>query len=183
MDIPELDTERLTLGRLEESDLPRVAGLAGDRDVARNTESIPHPYSEEDARDFLEIVREAASEGTGCVFAIRFGESGDLIGAVGVHPEPEHGRAWLGYWIGKPYWNRGYATEATRRAVKWAFEEQATVEIERLYAETFARNGASCRMVEKVGMKEEGHLRRHFRKWDEYVDVKVYGLLREGWKK
>jgi RimJ/RimL family protein N-acetyltransferase len=117
------------------------------------------------------------------VFAIRLRPDDDLIGVVGVHPEPKHDRAWLGYWIGRPYWNRGYATEASRRAVKWSFEEQDIVEIERLYAESFARNGASCRVLEKVGMKEEGHLRRHFRKWGEYVDVKVYGLLREEWER
>jgi hypothetical protein len=53
VDIPFLETDRLTLGGLEPGDVPRIAELAGDRDLARNTESIPHPYSEEDARDFL----------------------------------------------------------------------------------------------------------------------------------
>lgn len=58
MHVPKLWTDRLTLGHFEDPDAPRIAELAGDRDVARTTESIPHPYTEEDARDFLETVRE-----------------------------------------------------------------------------------------------------------------------------
>ena len=78
------------------------------------------------------------------------GKAGELIGVTGLHPEPEHGRARLGYWIGRPFWGQGYATEAARAAVGWAFEG---LDVRRLHAESFARNPASCRVLEKIGMR------------------------------
>lgn len=176
MELPTLETERLTLGPLRPADASRIPELAGDREIARNTESIPHPYPEEEAEAFVEQVRAEAASGEAAVFGIRLGDGGELVGVVGIHPEPEHGRARLGYWIGRPYWGRGFATEAAREAVDWAFRE---LDLRRVYAESFARNPASCRVLEKVGMRREGRLRRHFKKWGEFVDIEVFGLLRE----
>lgn len=59
--------------------------------------------------------------------------------------------------------------------MRWAF---AAFDLNRVYAESFARNRASCRVLEKLGMEREGRLRRHFEKWGEFVDVEVYGLPR-----
>lgn len=175
MELPTLETERLRLDRPRPSDAPRVAELAGDREVARQTETIPHPYPEEEARAFLEELAGKIEDGEAAVFAVRPADGDELIGAVGLHPEPEHDRARLGYWIGRPFWGRGYATEAARAAVDWGFE---SLELRRIYAESFGRNRASCRVLEKLGMEREGRLRRHFVKWDEPVDLEVYGLLR-----
>lgn len=174
MDLPTLTTERLTLSVVEQDDAARIAELAGQREVARNTESIPHPYPVEEAKAWVEEVRESIAAGEAAVFGIRGRKDERLIGAVGLHPEPEHERAMLGYWLGKPYWNHGYATEAAREAVRWGFEALA---IERIYAQSFVRNHASRRVLEKLGMQREGRLRRHFKKWDEKVDVEVYGIL------
>lgn len=175
MKLPTLITERLTLDLPRPSDASRIAHLAGDRDVALNTESIPHPYPEEEARTWIEEVREEVSEGEAAVFAVRLRQEEELVGVVGLHPEPEHGRAMLGYWIGKPYWGRGYATEAAREVVRWGFDDLG---VGRIYARCFGRNRASRRVLEKLDMRREGRLRRHFRKWDELVDVDVYGILR-----
>lgn len=175
MDLPTLTTDRLTLTPLRPSDAPRIAELAGDEAVARNTESIPHPYPEEEAEDWLRELQEEMDRGEAAVFGIRPRDGEDLVGAVGLHPEPEHRRARLGYWLGRPYWGEGYATEAAREAVRWAFD---ALEIHRIHAESFARNRASCRVLEKIGMRHEGRLRRHFVKWGEAVDLEVYGLLR-----
>ncbi len=185
MDLPELRTGRLSLGLVEPSEAPRVAELAGDREIARNTESIPHPYPEEEAEKVIARVRRRVASSTEAVFAVRLSdhgsgdEDGELIGMMGLHPEPEHERAGMGYWIGKPYWNRGYATEAGREVVRWGFEEQG---LRRIYAESFSRNAASRRVLQKLGMRREGVLRSHFKKWNEFVDVEVYGLLRSGWR-
>lgn len=149
--------------------------MAGDRAVARNTESIPHPYPEEETKTWIDELQEEIAVGEAAVFGIRLQGDEALIGAVGLHPEHPHERARLGYWIGKPYWNHGYATEAAREVMRWGFE---TLEIARIYAESFGRNHASCRVLEKLGMQREGRLRRHFKKWDEKVDVEVYGILR-----
>lgn len=175
MELPMLTTERLTLSALQPEDATRIAELAGDRDVARTTESIPHPYPEQEARTWIEEVREEVSDGEAAVFGIRLRDDEALIGVVGLHPEHEHERAMLGYWIGKPYWNHGYATEAAREAVGWGFE---ALGIGRVYARCFGPNRASRRVLQKLGMQREGRLRRHFSKWGEKVDVDVYGILR-----
>lgn len=182
MKLPTLRTERLSLGPVEPSEAGRIAELAGDREVARNTESIPHPYPEPEAETLVERIRQEVAAGSAAVFAVRLATGrrgeGELIGMIGLHPEPEHGRACLGYWIGRPYWDNGYATEAGREVIRWGFEERG---LRRVYAESFSRNEASCRVLEKLGMQREGVLRSHFRKWDEFVDVEVYGLLRSEW--
>lgn len=183
MDLPTLRTERLALGLVEPSEAGRIAELAGDREVARDTESIPHPYPEPEAETFVERVRQQVGAGAAAVFAVRLAdggeEDGELIGMIGLHPEREHERAGLGYWIGRPYWDQGYATEAGREVIRWGFDERG---LRRIYAESFSRNEASCRVLEKLGMRREGVLRSHFRKWDEFVDVVIYGLLRSEWE-
>lgn len=175
MKLPTLTTERLTLSIPRPSDAARISDLAGDRAVALNTESIPHPYTEEEARTWIEAVREEISDGEAAVFAVRLRDEEELVGVVGLHPEPEHERAMLGYWVGRPYWHNGYATEAARETIRWGFE---ALGIGRVYARCFGRNRASRRVLEKLGMRREGRLRRHFKKWDETVDVCVYGILR-----
>lgn len=183
MELPTLHTERLTLGPVELEEADRVSELAGEEAIARNTESIPHPYPEGEAGRVIGKIREDVEAGRAAVFAVRLAEDGAgerrLIGMMGLHPEPEHERAGMGYWIGRPYWGRGYATEAGREVLRWGFEE---AELRRIYAESFARNRASCRVLEKLGMQREGRLRQHFKKWDEFVDVEIYGLLREEWE-
>lgn len=176
MDLPVLQTARLTLRPLEPSDAARVAELAGDREIARNTESIAHPYTEEDARDFIARVREDIEAGRAAVLAIFLGDEGALVGAAGLEFETSHGRARLGYWIGRPYWDHGFATEAVQALVDWGFEETG---FDRIYAEAFSRNPASRRVLEKIGMAHEGTLRRHFEKWGEKLDLEIYGILRD----
>jgi ribosomal-protein-alanine N-acetyltransferase len=96
------------------------------------------------------------------------------VGAVGLILAPAHDRAELGYWIGAPYWGRGYATEASRAVVRWGFEGLG---LRRIHASHFPRNPASGRVLEKLGMRHEGTLRQHVKKWDEYLDLESYGLL------
>ena len=102
-----------------------------------------------------------------------------MIGAIGVVVRPQHDKGELGYWIGEPYWGRGFATEAAGAIIRYGFE---TFDLNRLSAVHFARNPASGRVLQKNGMRHEGSLRQDLKKWDEYVDVEVYGILRSEWK-
>jgi RimJ/RimL family protein N-acetyltransferase len=86
----------------------------------------------------------------------------------------------MGYWIGKPFWNNGYCTEAARAVVEYGF---GPLGLERIYANYLARNPASGRVLHKLGMTEEGHLRRHRRKFGRYEDLIVCGLLKSEWQK
>jgi RimJ/RimL family protein N-acetyltransferase len=80
----------------------------------------------------------------------------------------------LGYWIGVPYWGNGYATEAGRAVLDHGFGELG---LNRVYAHCFARNPASRRVLEKLGMRHEGTRRRHTLKWGEYLDEEEFGIL------
>lgn len=100
-------------------------------------------------------------------------ESGLLIGAIGLEIHPKHRRAEVGYWIGKDYWGQGFATEALKVVLAYGFSRG----INRIWAEHFANNPASGRVMQKAGMKHEGTLRQHMVKWDRPVDCEVYGVL------
>ena len=112
-------------------------------------------------------------------FAITLRAGGELIGAIGIDVEPEHARAELGYWIGVPYWGRGYATEAAAALVTRAFE---VLGLQRVFAYHFTTNPASGRVLQKIGMRHEGTRRKHTRKWDEYPDSECYAILRAEWR-
>jgi RimJ/RimL family protein N-acetyltransferase len=167
-----LTTERLVLRPPDLADAPAIQQLAGAREVALNTLLIPHPYPEGAAEAWLGRPRSENDN----VFILTLRGSGEIVGVMGLHVDPDHKRAEIGYWIGVPYWNRGYATEAARAVVRFAFEELG---LNRVFAEVFARNPASARVLQKVGMRHEGTPRRHVVKWGEAIDVEMYGMLRE----
>jgi RimJ/RimL family protein N-acetyltransferase len=100
------------------------------------------------------------------------------MGAIGLHVTRNHDRAEIGYWLGVPYWNRGYVTEAAKAIVDYVFN---TLDLNRVFAFHFTRNPASGRVLQKIGMKREGTMRQHIVKWGEHVDVDHYGAVREEW--
>lgn len=172
MNLPTLRTERLVLRAFEQSDAPRVQLLVSDRDVALNTMNIPHPYPENGAAEWI-AGQESAPDPHNVRFAI---DDGQLVGSIGLRVQQDFERAEMGYWIGKPFWGRGYATEAAGAVIRYGFEE---LNLHRIYAGYFHRNEQSARVMIKNGMKYEGRLRQHVKKWDEFVDVVYYGILRE----
>jgi len=172
----ELWTTRLLLRSFERKDIPAIVRLAGAREVAATTTNIPHPYSEDDARIFLAHGDEELRAGRSAIFAITLLGEGDLCGAVGLTIAPTQLRAELGYWIGVPYWRRGFATEAAHAVLAFGFE---TLGLHRIHASHFAGNIASRRVLEKIGMHHEGCARAHVRKGDRFIDLENYGLLVE----
>lgn len=175
---PTLHTTRLTLRPFEPSDGPRVKELAGDRAIADTTGRIAHPYEDGMAERWIARQQTEFEAGTSTDFAVTLRESGELLGAIGLVINAAHRRAELGYWIGKPHWGRGYATEAGRAVIRHGFEDLG---LARIAAHHFQRNPASGRILQKLGMKPEGLLRRHFLKWDTLEDVVLHGILREEW--
>src|SRR5262249_16955638 len=129
--------------RRSRSDVPAMVKWAGARRVAENTARIPHPYTDADAERFL---AEANRQGSGATFAIVL--DGAMIGACGIDVRPEG--AELGYWIGVPFWNRGYATEAVRAVIDYGFGELGH---EALQAGARVSNPASRRGLEKCGFQ------------------------------
>jgi RimJ/RimL family protein N-acetyltransferase len=167
-----IQTDRLTLTHFGEADIPELVPLIGAREVAANTLRIPHPYEEKHAREFLASV---AKENE-LRLAIRLRGEGRICGGIGLHPDMQHHRAELGYWIGVPYWGNGYATEAARAVVRHGFEQ---FQLNRIFASHFKDNQASGNILRKIGMKHEGCMRQAIFKWGKFIDVEMYSILRE----
>jgi [ribosomal protein S5]-alanine N-acetyltransferase len=172
INLPVLETARLKLRGFTESDIPELVRLIGTPEVAATTLRIPHPYEEKHAREFLASV---AKENE-LRLAIERRDDGQLCGGIGLHPDLEHGRAELGYWLGVPFWGTGYATEAATAVVHYGFEK---LKLNRIFASHFEGNIASARVLKKIGMRHEGCMRKHIYKWGKYLDSELYAILRD----
>jgi RimJ/RimL family protein N-acetyltransferase len=169
-----LNTSRLILRPLCRDDIPQLLPLIGAREVAATTLRIPHPYTEEDALNFLEYSDAVWEKRQGARFGIFRGDGEQLCGGIGLDANLNHNHAELGYWIGVPFWGCGYCTEAACEVLKFGFE---TLRLHRINAGHFSNNPASGRILQKLGMKYEGTHREHILKWGEFLDVAVYAML------
>jgi RimJ/RimL family protein N-acetyltransferase len=175
---PTIETERLFLRPFRLSDAKDVQRLAGDRDIADTTLTIPHPYEDGMAEEWIAGQEVAGKDGKAITLAIVLrGEEG-LIGGIGLKIDRQHDKAELGYWVGKPFWNRGYATEAARALLDYGFRE---LKLNKVHAAHMARNPSSGRVMEKVGMVHEGTARQDMKKYGHYEDLVSYAILREDW--
>ena len=174
--LPTLHTQRLVLRPFRPEDAATVQRLAGHPDIASTTAHIPHPYGDGVAEAWIATHADRLARDESAIFAITLASTGDLLGSIGLEIRREHGRAELGYWIGKPYWNQGYVTEAAREVLRFAFNGLG---LRRVFAEHFVRNPASGRVMEKIGMVREGELRRHMIKDGLPEDVLIWGILAE----
>jgi RimJ/RimL family protein N-acetyltransferase len=170
-----IETPRLQLRPLRESDIPELVALLAAREVAATTLRIPHPFEQTHAREFLN----SPAKPNELRLGIRLRRDGRLCGGIGLHPEPPHKRAELGYWIGVPFWGNGYATEAAQAVVVYGFENFG---LNRIFAHHFKHNPASGKVLKKIGMKYEGCMRQHVLKWGQFVDLELYSILCQEWK-
>ena len=171
---PSLRTQRLLLRPFSINDAPDVQRLAGDRDVAANVRDIPHPYEDGLAEEWIGTHKERFERGE-IIFAIALRDTNRLIGTIGLLIDRKDENAELGFWIGKPYWGKGYCTEAANELVRYGFDKQG---LNRIHAFHLSRNPASGRVLQKVGMRREGCLRQSIKKWGVFEDVEVYSILR-----
>lgn len=134
---------------------------------------FPHPYTEADARFWLESVVGAKPETT---FAITVAD--EAVGGIGytVQTDVAHRSAEIGYWLGEEFWGRGITTEALVAVTDYAF---ATHDLCRLYAHVFAWNPASARVLEKAGYVFEGRLRKSVTKDGQTIDQLMYATIRD----
>ncbi|HEX5386475.1 MAG TPA: GNAT family N-acetyltransferase [Gemmatimonadales bacterium] len=175
--VPVLRTARLLLGPYTESDVPDIVRLAGAREIFDTTLSIPHPYEPAHAYGYFAFAAAEHAHGTGLHLAVRVLEDLRLIGGIGLKDiERERMEAELGYWIGVEYWNRGYATEAAAAVVRHGF---AVLDLARIHAHHLARNPASGRVLERIGMGREREVRQPSPKDGELEDVVYYSMLRD----
>jgi [ribosomal protein S5]-alanine N-acetyltransferase len=176
---PTLETKRLLLRPLTPQDAATVQRLAGGREIADTTISIPHPYSEQQAQQWIAGSADLFAQGKAVVFGMQLKGKGNLVGAVGLRDiDVEHSQAEMGFWVAVEWWGQGYATEAARAVVAFGFEQLG---LNRIYAHYMVRNPASGRVLTRIGMKQEGLLRQRVRKWGVFEDVVLMALLRAEW--
>jgi ribosomal-protein-alanine N-acetyltransferase len=146
-----LESERLLLRPPTEADIADITRLIGDWDVVKNLSRVPHPYLEEHAREYIARAAEERAKGSSYSFAITRKEDGAYLGQSGLHLKD--GVFETGYWLGKPYWKMGYATEAAKRTIEFAFHNLKATKV---IAGWFHDNPASGHVLDKLGFKPDG---------------------------
>lgn len=172
---PRLETDRLTLRRPTAADAPAIERLAGEWDVARHTAQIPHPYPPGGAAAWLASLSDEAE----IVWAIERREDDAVIGCIGLRPDPDAGVGVPGYWIGKPYWRQGYATEALKAVVAYAFDMRR---LERIDISAVPTNLASIRVQEKLGFVPTGRAMEPAPARGGEMEVETRSLARKDWE-
>lgn len=179
--LPELDINtELHLRQMTQDDFPALVECLNDEDIARNTRSIPLPYTLQDARDFWEILQKRSQEVNGAPshWVIEHREHG-LMGTIAIffkHGVEAHCDE-IGYVIGRPWRGRGYATAAVQALTAMQFETRPN--LSRLEAWVYAYNPASKRVLEKAGYTVEGFCRSIFLKNGQLVDAWLLARLRQ----
>ena len=173
--IPTLKTGRLILDAFHLLDAEATERMVSEYELSRYTLNIPHPYPPGESLVWIAGHAGEFERGEAVTFAVRLPDE-TLVGCVSVRVERRHDRGEIGYWIGCPYWGKGYATEAARACTAFAFEHFG---LHKLVAVRDPANPASGKVLEKIGMTREGERRGHLKKDGVYLDTVEYGLLRE----
>jgi [ribosomal protein S5]-alanine N-acetyltransferase len=176
---PTLRTARLRLRPFDDTDAQALFALHSNGYVLRYWDAPPWSDRER-AERFIGACRDMAENGSGARPAIERHTDGAFIGWCAVsHWNPEYRSASLGYCLDDAAWGHGYATEAGRALLGWAF---GALDLNRVQAETDTRNAASARVLEKLGFVREGTLREDCVVNGDVSDSWVYGLLRREWR-
>ena len=160
----------------ELSDAKDLAAALSNKKVQDNLrDGLPYPYTEQDGKEFISAML-SADENETFAFAIIVDDM--VIGSIGIFRQDNIHRqtAELGYYIAEEYWGKGIMTEAVKQICEYVFGNS---DIIRIYAEPFAYNIASCRVLEKAGFQYEGTLRSNAVKNSKVIDMKMYSLLKE----
>lgn len=157
------------------SDAADLAAALSNKNILDNLrDGLPYPYTEQDGAAYISAMLAAKEEET-FAFAITVNEK--VVGSIGAFRQANIHRqtAEMGYYIAEEYWGKGIMTDAVKQLCTYVFNKS---DIIRIYAEPFAYNTASCRVLEKAGFQYEGTLRSNAVKNGKVVDMKMYSLLK-----
>jgi RimJ/RimL family protein N-acetyltransferase len=176
---PILETDRLRLRPLVADDAPVIEGLLSDPRLAATTLGIPHPFPENGGSAWIERMVHFPGTTRNFPMAVVVKDSPVLMGVAGIHLSHSQ-KGELGYWVGVPYWGKGYTTEAVKRLIQFGFEDLG---LNRIFASHFANNPASGRVMAKAGMTYEGTMRQHIQKQDVLLDLIFYSVLQSEYER
>lgn len=172
---PTLITERLKLRPFHLSDSKVVQKLAGHKKIYATTATIPHPYSDGVAEEWISKHPEWFRNGNSVQFAVVLKKNSELVGCVDLLGiSKTHRKAEIGYWIGVDYWNNGYCTEAARELIRFGF---TTLKLHKVIGRHFSNNETSGKVLQKIGMKKVGTLRDDFFKEGKFRDIVLYEAI------
>ena len=169
-----IQTDRLWLRQPSEADIPNIVKYAGHKTIADGTINIPHPYDEQDARNWLELIKSNAAKGEQVNFGIYLNKV-DLIGSIGLKISPRFNHAEVGYWIGVPFQGKGFATEVLREMLDYGFDK---LQLHKIFGNHFLTNPASAKVMIKCGMRKEAELIDHYKKGKKYYSIVQYCIFR-----
>jgi RimJ/RimL family protein N-acetyltransferase len=168
-------SKSVTLREWQLSDAAALAKLLNNKKVLDNLrDGLPYPYTEKDGEFFINSMLSADKNDT---FAFAIIYDGELVGSIGAFRQQNiHSKtAEIGYYVGEKYWGWGIATAAVTLLSRLVFEN---TDIIRLFAEPFAVNAGSIRVLEKAGFEYEGTLRKNAVKNGIVLDMKMYSLIK-----
>lgn len=160
--------------RLEDKN--ELAAMLNNKNILNNLrDGLPYPYTINDAEEYITAMLSADKIKT---FAFAIVADDAVVGSIGVFRcDNIHSRtAEMGYYIGEPHWGKGFGTSAVKQICKYVFENS---DIIRIFAEPFAHNTASCRVLEKAGFQLEGILHSNAVKNGNIIDMKMYALIKD----
>ena len=175
-EFPVLLSARLRLRPFTMDDCAAVNLLVGDEAVASTLVAVKYPYSEDMARRWIAQHGPGYDAGGSLNFAVEDRALAALVGFIGIGGGD--GQAGMGYWYGRQFWGKGYATEAGRTAVAFGFGELG---LERIEASHLKDNLASGRALQKMGMRHQGRRPHYVPKWDAHCDKEEYLITRENY--
>jgi RimJ/RimL family protein N-acetyltransferase len=176
--LPVLTTERLTLRPIGEEDADALFAVFSDPEAMRYWSNPPHP-SVGETRAMIGRIHEGFGDRTNLQWAIVRDEDELLLGTVTLMPDLDQPRVEIGFILGPPHWGHGYAGEAQRAAIDFAFSELG---MHRVEAEADPRNTASIRSLERLGFRREGLMRERWLVAGERTDSLIFGLLAGEWE-
>ncbi|WP_409015820.1 GNAT family N-acetyltransferase [Anaerostipes caccae] len=157
------------------SDAEDLAAALSNTKIQNNLrDGLPYPYTEKDGTEYITDMLSADEDQT---FAFAVTADSKVVGSIGVFRQENIHRQTgeLGYYIAEEYWGKGIMTEAVKQICTYVFDKSDMI---RIYAEPFAYNAASCRVLEKAGFQYEGTLRNNVVKNGKVIDMRMYSLLK-----
>jgi [ribosomal protein S5]-alanine N-acetyltransferase len=170
-----ITTRRLVLRMFEKADAAAVTKLCNNYNIYRNTLYLPYPYSIECALSWIEHHLANFNANKSYEFAVTDKETGKLYGAIALSHNQNFRNGEIAFWIGEEFWGNGYATEAGKALLEFAFIEKR---FHKVYARHFKSNPASGKVIQKLGMIKEGVLIDHVMKENQYEDLVYYGIIK-----
>lgn len=173
--LPIIETERLILSSLSDEDIQDCVEYANNLNAQQYTLALPYPYTEKDAKFFIDLCKEQFEKGNSIPLGIRIKTTKKLIGSIELRFK-NFDKAEIGYMLNEVYWCNGYATEALKALISFGFRN---LQLNKIYAFHLLGNDASAIVMQKNNMQYEATLKQHVKKNDIYFDIVLYSILKD----